>query len=48
MPTKVALITGGASGIGFATAKALSNHSSENWDIHIVDQNAEAGKKSSI
>ncbi|EUC35400.1 hypothetical protein COCCADRAFT_35129 [Bipolaris zeicola 26-R-13] len=45
MPIKVALITGGASGIGFATAKALSNHLSENWDIHIVDENAEAGKK---
>ncbi|KAH7066148.1 hypothetical protein BKA63DRAFT_523848 [Paraphoma chrysanthemicola] len=43
MTRKVAFITGGASGMGLAVAQALSSRSHEEWDIHIVDLNAEAG-----
>lgn len=43
MPNKVALITGGASGMGLAAAEALSARG--NWEFHLVDLNAEAGKK---
>lgn len=34
---RVALITGGVSGMGFAVAEALSSRG--NWDIHLVDLN---------
>ncbi|KAL6706986.1 hypothetical protein ACN47E_004936 [Coniothyrium glycines] len=44
MTKKVALITGGASGIGLKVAEALSARTHEAWDIHIVDLNADAGK----
>lgn len=43
MTRKVAFITGGASGMGLAVAQALSSRSHEEWDIHIIDLNAEAG-----
>ncbi|KAL4923156.1 uncharacterized protein BDV17DRAFT_285638 [Aspergillus undulatus] len=43
MPPKVALITGGASGIGLAVAKALS--ALPDWEIHILDINTERGEK---
>ncbi|KAK2745559.1 hypothetical protein FQN57_003684 [Myotisia sp. PD_48] len=39
--THVALITGGASGMGFAVAEALV--ALGNWKVHIVDLNAERG-----
>ncbi|KNG44068.1 15-hydroxyprostaglandin dehydrogenase [Stemphylium lycopersici] len=45
MPQKVALITGGASGMGLAVAKALSSHPSIDWKVHIVDLNTETGKQ---
>ncbi|USP76261.1 uncharacterized protein yc1106_03535 [Curvularia clavata] len=45
MPRKVALITGGGSGIGLAVAKTLSQRSSIDWTVHIVDLNKEAGTK---
>jgi len=42
-PTKkVALITGGASGMGLAVAQALTARGG--WDIHIVDMNVAAGE----
>jgi len=42
-PTKkVALITGGASGMGLAVAQALSARGE--WNIHIVDMNVAAGE----
>ncbi|KAF1936758.1 NAD(P)-binding protein [Clathrospora elynae] len=44
MPKKVALITGGASGMGLAVASALSAHPTVDWTIHIIDLNATAGK----
>ncbi|ORY06910.1 hypothetical protein BCR34DRAFT_543058 [Clohesyomyces aquaticus] len=43
MPNKSAFITGGASGMGLAVAEALSARGG--WDLHLVDLNAEAGKK---
>ncbi|KAL5337481.1 hypothetical protein BJX70DRAFT_389253 [Aspergillus crustosus] len=42
---KVALITGGASGMGLAVAEALSAH--PDWEIHILDRNTAAGQKAS-
>lgn len=47
MDRKVAFITGGASGMGFAVAVALSSHPTIGWDIHLVDLNEEAGKQAS-
>ncbi|KAF2492450.1 3-beta-hydroxysteroid dehydrogenase [Lophium mytilinum] len=43
MTNKVALITGGASGMGLAVAQALAKRG--NWTLHLVDLNAEAGAK---
>lgn len=45
MPKRVALITGGASGIGLAVATALTHHSTIEWAVHIVDLNEAAGKQ---
>jgi NAD(P)-dependent dehydrogenase (short-subunit alcohol dehydrogenase family) len=45
MTRKVAFITGGASGMGLAVAQALSSRADEDWDLHIVDLNAEAGNR---
>ncbi|OAL57414.1 NAD(P)-binding protein [Pyrenochaeta sp. DS3sAY3a] len=45
MARKVALITGGASGMGLKVAEALSSRTNEDWDLHLVDLNVEAGKK---
>lgn len=39
---KVALITGGASGIGLATARALAK---DGWEVSIVDLNVGVGEK---
>jgi len=39
---KVALITGGASGMGLAVAQALTARGE--WDVHIVDMNVAAGE----
>jgi NAD(P)-dependent dehydrogenase (short-subunit alcohol dehydrogenase family) len=47
MSKKVALITGGASGMGLAVAQSLSARTDQDWTIHIVDLNAEAGAKAS-
>jgi NAD(P)-dependent dehydrogenase (short-subunit alcohol dehydrogenase family) len=41
MPNKVALITGGASGMGLAVATALSKRG--DWDLHLIDLNVSAG-----
>ena len=38
---KVALITGGASGMGYAVAEALSSQG--DWDIHLLDMTTERG-----
>jgi NAD(P)-dependent dehydrogenase (short-subunit alcohol dehydrogenase family) len=38
---KVAIITGGASGMGLAVATALSK---KNWQVYLLDFNEEAGK----
>ncbi|KAF2737731.1 NAD(P)-binding protein [Polyplosphaeria fusca] len=43
MGKKSAFITGGASGMGLAVAEALASRG--DWDLHLVDLNAEAGKK---
>jgi NAD(P)-dependent dehydrogenase (short-subunit alcohol dehydrogenase family) len=48
MVKKVAFITGGASGMGLAVAQALSSRTNEDWFLHIVDLNAEAGKKATL
>ncbi|KAK4574374.1 hypothetical protein LTR86_002136 [Recurvomyces mirabilis] len=40
---KVALITGGASGMGYAVAAALSTSKTDNWSIHILDLNPDRG-----
>jgi NAD(P)-dependent dehydrogenase (short-subunit alcohol dehydrogenase family) len=45
MGKKSAFITGGASGMGLAVAQELSNRTNEDWDLHLIDLNAEAGKK---
>lgn len=45
MTKKVAFITGGASGMGLAVAQALSSRTHEEWDLHIIDLNGDAGKK---
>jgi NAD(P)-dependent dehydrogenase (short-subunit alcohol dehydrogenase family) len=45
MAKKVAFITGGASGMGLAVAQALSSRTDEEWDLHIIDLNGDAGKK---
>ncbi|KAI4916963.1 hypothetical protein J4E90_003468 [Alternaria incomplexa] len=37
MVKKVALITGGASGMGLAVAEALAARTNEEWDLHLVD-----------
>ena len=42
MSNKVALITGGASGMGLAVAEALAKRG--DWDLHFVDLNAESRK----
>jgi NAD(P)-dependent dehydrogenase (short-subunit alcohol dehydrogenase family) len=43
-PTKkAAFITGGASGMGLAVAKALASRTNEEWDLHLVDLNASTG-----
>lgn len=44
LPKKVAIITGGASGMGLAVASALSTRVYEDWDIHIFDLSESAGK----
>lgn len=44
MAKKVAFITGGASGMGLAVAQALSSRTDEEWDLHIIDLNGDAGK----
>lgn len=41
MATKVAIITGGASGMGFAVSQALM--SSGGWNVNILDMNSETG-----
>ncbi|TKA38830.1 hypothetical protein B0A49_12871, partial [Cryomyces minteri] len=41
--TKVALITGGASGMGLEVAKALSKRGG--WQINLLDLNAERGEE---
>ncbi|KAJ4299880.1 hypothetical protein N0V90_005127 [Kalmusia sp. IMI 367209] len=44
MVKKAAFITGGVSGMGLAVAQALSSRPNEDWDLHLVDLNATAGK----
>jgi NAD(P)-dependent dehydrogenase (short-subunit alcohol dehydrogenase family) len=47
MVKKVAFITGGASGIGLAVAQSLASgsRSEEDWDVHLIDLNADALKR---
>ncbi|KAF2677365.1 NAD(P)-binding protein [Lentithecium fluviatile CBS 122367] len=44
MGQKAAFITGGASGMGLAVAQSLSSRTHEDWDLHLIDLNATAGK----
>lgn len=44
MTKKVAFITGGVSGMGLAVAEALASRPNEEWDLHLVDLNEDAGK----
>ena len=41
--SKVAIITGGASGMGLAVAENLAGQTSANWTPHLFDMNAAAG-----
>ncbi|KXL48356.1 hypothetical protein M433DRAFT_152359 [Acidomyces richmondensis BFW] len=43
---KVAIITGGASGMGYAVASALA--STGNWELHLVDMNAKLGQEAAM
>ena len=45
MAKKAAFITGGVSGMGLAVAQELSSRTNEDWDLHLIDLNSEAGKK---
>ncbi|KAL4949786.1 hypothetical protein BDW69DRAFT_173612 [Aspergillus filifer] len=45
MAPKVALITGGASGMGLAVAKALSQRHSSDWEVHILDIDQQRGSQ---
>ena len=40
---KVAIITGGASGMGYAVSQALTSRG--DWDVHIFDMNQDSGHK---
>lgn len=41
----MALITGGASGMGLKVAESLASRTHETWELHILDLNAAAGAK---
>jgi len=43
---KVAIITGGASGMGFAVASALASRG--NWELHLVDMNTRLGQEATM
>ncbi|KAK5676653.1 hypothetical protein LTS10_010954 [Elasticomyces elasticus] len=42
-PPKVGIITGGASGMGYAVASALASQG--DWNLHLLDMNAERGQE---
>jgi NAD(P)-dependent dehydrogenase (short-subunit alcohol dehydrogenase family) len=48
MTRKVALITGGASGMGLKVAEALSSRPNETWALHIVDLHASAHSSATL